>query len=201
MEAGLYFVWENSELVYVGESGNTKNRMSNLKNTPNHTLRRKIGISLGFILNSNKKFSATEETQLNQYCQNHCTMAFVTIPVGRREIEENYIFTYKPKYNQPSTRGRKRGEKGQNNIRLLICSYLSPILINCYLNPVSYERIIYLISPLYRHVSGAIFHTLFSKNFDDFLNITTYKEPSKIRREYLKSVRLILVCMVNAEFN
>ncbi|MFC5449148.1 hypothetical protein ACFPOG_12820 [Paenibacillus aestuarii] len=107
MEAGLYFVWENQDLVYVGESGNIKKRMANLKSTPNHTLRRKIGQSLGYTLQKNDMFLPLEEQHLNLYCSTHCEVAFVPIPVGRREIEENFIFRVsKPKYNQDSTRGR-----------------------------------------------------------------------------------------------
>ncbi|MBU0905237.1 MAG: GIY-YIG nuclease family protein [Firmicutes bacterium] len=44
--AGVYFVWEDDTVIYVGESANIQKRMSDLQRTRNHTLRRKIGKEL-----------------------------------------------------------------------------------------------------------------------------------------------------------
>ena len=41
-EAGIYLLWENGELCYVGETGSIRGRMQNLLNTLNHQVRRSI---------------------------------------------------------------------------------------------------------------------------------------------------------------
>ena len=42
-KAGVYAIFENGELVYVGEGASLSERLSKLKSTRTHTLRRKIG--------------------------------------------------------------------------------------------------------------------------------------------------------------
>lgn len=41
--AGVYFVWKDSELVYVGETSSIKKRMRDLKNKLHHTITRLEG--------------------------------------------------------------------------------------------------------------------------------------------------------------
>ena len=43
---GIYFVFHNDKVVYVGESANLYKRMKDLSSTYNHTLRRKLGKAL-----------------------------------------------------------------------------------------------------------------------------------------------------------
>ncbi|MGG0545266.1 hypothetical protein ABEY63_25670 [Priestia aryabhattai] len=85
---GLYFVWEHSEMVYVGETGSIRKRMLNIKNK-NHSLYTKLKEDL---------FDPARNFRI----------AFYPIKLGRREMED--IFTSDieaqragrptPKYNE-----------------------------------------------------------------------------------------------------
>lgn len=90
-EAGVYALYFNDELIYIGETADLKKRMKDLKNTYNHTFRRKIGFHLfsdaQIII---RKFSETIEIRLNLIFQNCFSVSFIQVNFGRSEIE-NYL--------------------------------------------------------------------------------------------------------------
>ncbi|MEH7130711.1 hypothetical protein V7103_21175 [Neobacillus drentensis] len=109
--AGCYFVWEGEHLVYIGETGNLRKRMRDLKNTLNHTLRRKIGSAMFSYhpeykpASSKRKFTETIEQGITNYCKTHLTVSYIPLTIGRKEVEETFLNRNpKPKYNSPSYR-------------------------------------------------------------------------------------------------
>lgn len=93
-ESGLYFVWEGSNLVYIGESATLDLRMGDIKKG-NHKLAESIG---------SKLFSP----------ENDFKVAFYPLKLGRKEMEELLTSSAEvsrsgrpqPKYNKK--RGNRR---------------------------------------------------------------------------------------------
>lgn len=89
--AGVYALYFNDELIYIGETADLNKRMKDLKNTYNHTFRKKIGFH--FFNDAQiiiRKFSETIETRLNLIFQNCISVSFIQVNFGRAEIE-NYL--------------------------------------------------------------------------------------------------------------
>ena len=112
--AGVYFVWRESELVYVGETSNIKKRMGDLKKTLNHTLRRKIGKEYFSThkeylpATSKKKFSEVIEIGITNYCMEKLKVSYFPLSIGRKEVEESFVLgDSRPQYNSPNKRGVK----------------------------------------------------------------------------------------------
>lgn len=90
-KAGVYAVFYQNELVYIGESANLKERMKELKRTVNHSFRRKLGRHLEPNAEIVKgKFSPELELRLNDEYQNSISVSFIEVNFGRIEIE-NYL--------------------------------------------------------------------------------------------------------------
>lgn len=95
------------EVVYVGETGNLKDRIhKDMKNTLNHTLRRNIG-AYHFAdhpdyspATSKKKFAPSIEAIVTEYGREHLTVSYVVVHVGRLEVEEHLIQKHDPIYNK-----------------------------------------------------------------------------------------------------
>lgn len=110
--AGVYFVWKESELVYIGETSNIKKRMDDLKRTVNHSLRRKIA-KKHFSTHeeyppkrSIKKFSYAIENDITNYCKDNLRVSYFSLSIGRKEVEESFILSDPcPLYNSPNKRG------------------------------------------------------------------------------------------------
>lgn len=96
---GVYFIFENNELKYVGETGSLNGRMTDLLNTKNHTLRRSIGERNFFHIigytkaNSNQSYSPEIEEMLNHYMGSKLTVSCLPLEIGRKEFEEWVIET------------------------------------------------------------------------------------------------------------
>jgi len=111
-EAGVYIVFENGILCYVGETGSLRGRQRNLIRTVNHTLRITIGDLMfskeeGYIKDKRrKKFPDHIEEKLNSWMVNNITISFLPVPLGRKELEEMICDEEMPKYNR---RGRRMG--------------------------------------------------------------------------------------------
>lgn len=110
-QSGIYWVRNGDEVVYVGETGNLKNRVNmDLKYTLNHTLRRNIGTYHFadhpdyYPATSKKKFAPSIEALVTEYCCEHLTVSYVVVHVGRLEVEEHFIQQYDPIYNKKSLR-------------------------------------------------------------------------------------------------
>lgn len=93
-KAGVYTLREDAEIVYVGETGNLKGRMNDLLDSRHHTIRRTIGKKLfsthkGFIQATTRiKFPDEFEVLVNKHICNKLKIAYLTVELGRKELEE-----------------------------------------------------------------------------------------------------------------
>jgi len=106
--AGVYFGYLEGELSYIGETAELYSRMNDLRNTYNHTLRKKLGkIKLALELENNK-FSEQDESKLNNYMETNLTIKALAVNFGRKEIEDVLVEKYKTTLlNSVSLRGKK----------------------------------------------------------------------------------------------
>lgn len=109
-EPGVYAIFEREMLVYIGETGNIRRRIRDMRNTRNHQLRRNVG-GLNFSkikgyrkADSRTKFPAKIEKRLNRWIENKFKIRVLPLYLGRKEFEEYIYEEYKPKYNQKGRR-------------------------------------------------------------------------------------------------
>ncbi len=92
--AGVYILKQNDEIVYVGETGNLRGRMTDLLDSRNHTVRRTLGVKLfssheGFKqANAKTKFPQHIENLLDTHIGETMYLAYLNVPLGRKELEE-----------------------------------------------------------------------------------------------------------------
>lgn len=97
---GVYIIFENDELKYVGETGNLAGRMADLLNTKNHTIRRSIGERNFSKVKGYQKASAKQsyipaiEKKLNKYIESKLSVSCMPLDIGRKEFEEWVIERY-----------------------------------------------------------------------------------------------------------
>lgn len=104
---GVYAIFLFDELIYIGETSDIKSRMKDLKNTYNHTLRKKLGKSFfKDALIINQKFSEEIENRLNLIFQHGITISFIEVNFGRSEIENHLISRNQNLLNGTSRRGQ-----------------------------------------------------------------------------------------------
>lgn len=109
-QPGVYLFRDQSEIIYVGETGNICLRMDDLRRTVNHSLRRNIGNQLfthidGYAKATQKKrFVDTIEIMLNEHFQSKLTVAVLPVLLGRCELEELIIERHDPAYNKKGKR-------------------------------------------------------------------------------------------------
>jgi len=93
-KAGVYALKEENELVYIGETGNLRGRMTDLLDSRHHTVRRSIGkkffaLHEGFVPATTKnKFPDHIEILVNGHICNNLRIAFLPVSLGRKELEE-----------------------------------------------------------------------------------------------------------------
>lgn len=93
-EAGVYALRRGEQLLYVGETGNLRGRMLDLLDSRQHSVRRTLGTRLygdqeGFVkATANSKFPPQFEQLLNEYITSNLMIAYVIVPIGRKELEE-----------------------------------------------------------------------------------------------------------------
>jgi hypothetical protein len=93
-EAGVYALKEGGNLIYVGETGNLRGRMSDLLDSRQHSLRRTLGEKLyrghdGFLkATASLKFPSEIETLLDSHMVTNLSIAYLPVPLGRKELEE-----------------------------------------------------------------------------------------------------------------
>ena len=103
---GVYAIYLDNILVYIGETADINLRMKDLKNTYNHTFRRKLGNR--FYPNAQiigNKFPDEIELSLNLIFQNRITISFIEVNFGRSEIENYLISLHTNLFNSISRRG------------------------------------------------------------------------------------------------
>ena len=110
--AGVYSIFDNNKLIYIGESGNLKKRLKDLRRTKNHSFRRKLGELLFSHLKTYKpattvdNFPSNIETKLNLYVEQNLYIKPAPINLGRTEVEEQAI--EKNKNKLLNTRGKRK---------------------------------------------------------------------------------------------
>jgi len=107
---GVYVFRDKKKLIYVGETGSLRGRMKDMIDTRNHVLRRNIGNKLyneieGFErATSSKKFIEIIEDMLNNHIRENLTVCYMTVELGRKELEEKIQKEFEPEYNQKGLR-------------------------------------------------------------------------------------------------
>lgn len=97
-EPGIYAIFENGDrLIYIGESGNLKDRMNEINRTVNHSFRKQFGHLRFNGIKSTKKFADDIEILLDEYFVNNLYVSFLPINFGRLEIETFLIGKYQEK--------------------------------------------------------------------------------------------------------
>lgn len=92
--AGVYILIQDKKIVYVGESGNLRGRMTDLLDSRHHTVRRTIGRKYyssqeGFKTATSKtKFPAHIEALVNSHICERFYMPYLEVSIGRKELEE-----------------------------------------------------------------------------------------------------------------
>jgi hypothetical protein len=109
-QPGVYAAFENSKLIYLGQTSDLRARMSDIRRTYNHTLRKKIGLSKlkGAIIKN--KFSDEIEKKLTDYMVTNISFTHHELHFGRLEVESKLVSKYNNSdefYNSNSVRGIK----------------------------------------------------------------------------------------------
>lgn len=94
-EAGIYAIFDNEQLIYIGETASIRKRMGDLRRTINHTFRRKLGFELsGIKYSSKQKYTVEIENAINQYYIQNLRVVPVYLNFGRSEVESYIIRKY-----------------------------------------------------------------------------------------------------------
>ncbi len=85
---GIYALFEGKDkLLYVGETGNLRERMNDINRTVNHSFRRKLGLIKFGGIKSKTKFSNEVENQLDIFYTENLYVSILEVNFGRIEIE------------------------------------------------------------------------------------------------------------------
>ena len=109
---GIYAIFEDKELIYVGESGCLKERVGDLFRTRNHSFRRSFGAErfsefAGFEPATTKRgFTPEIEAALTKLCGDRLSILIVPVAFGRKEIEEQFVAAGGKLRNKRGQRGR-----------------------------------------------------------------------------------------------
>ena len=87
---GIYGIFMDGELKYIGETANFKARMREVHRTYNHSFRKKLGRSLNATLVKNR-YDIEIEKQLDVIFEKSISVSFVHINYGRLEIETKLV--------------------------------------------------------------------------------------------------------------
>ena len=90
----IYALYENENLVYIGETGDLLKRMSDVTRTVNHSFRKEIGAKKFEGLKSSKKFDDITENKLDNYFDESLFISFIEVDFGRLEIETYLVDKY-----------------------------------------------------------------------------------------------------------
>jgi hypothetical protein len=93
--SGVYVIWDNEKPIYVGETSGLKSRMSDLMRPINHAFTKKI----------DNKIETQSLDELRTYMSDKYKLSYISIDLGRSEIEEYLILRWrKTLINKPTTR-------------------------------------------------------------------------------------------------
>lgn len=94
-DAGVYVFKEDERIIYVGETGNLRGRMTDLLDSRNHVVQRTIGSKFYSDHVLFKKASASEkfpdaiEALVNAHICGRLEVSYVAVNLGRKELEEH----------------------------------------------------------------------------------------------------------------
>lgn len=103
---GVYAIFLLDELIYIGETADLKARMKDLRNTYNHTFRKKMGLCIFDTPQIvNNKFTDEIEAHLDLIFRKCIDIAFINVNFGRTEIENYLVQKYPNLLNSNAVRG------------------------------------------------------------------------------------------------
>lgn len=111
IKPGVYALFEEDSICYIGETGCLKKRMRDMFDSRNHVIRRKLGLRLfsthkGYIkADASNKHDHQTEALINDYMKTKMKLVCLPILWGRKEFEEYIMDHYSPVYN---TRGQRK---------------------------------------------------------------------------------------------
>lgn len=96
---GVYSLYEKVgggkyTLLYIGESGNLRERMTDICRTVNHTFRRQLGHRRFSGVKTSRKFEKEIETLLDIFFDESLYVSFLKVNFGRTEIESFLVTKY-----------------------------------------------------------------------------------------------------------
>lgn len=92
---GVYVLWKGDSPIYVGETSGIFSRMSDLMRPVNHAFTKKISIETNI----------KDLKLLRKYISTNYTLSYITVDIGRSEIEEYLILRWRNTLiNKPTTR-------------------------------------------------------------------------------------------------
>ncbi|MGY1449749.1 GIY-YIG nuclease family protein [Pseudomonas chlororaphis] len=109
-DPGVYCIYEDDALIYVGETGSLKARMQDLFKTVNHSFRRSFGKAKFSHLegvtrvSAKDKFPEDVEVLVTKYMEENLRVVILPILIGRKEVEESIVRGFAPIFN---SRGRR----------------------------------------------------------------------------------------------
>jgi hypothetical protein len=112
-KAGVYAIKHDADIVYVGESGSLGGRMKDLLDSRNHTIRRSIGKKYFskhaeyHKATSSICYAPSIEQLINKFINDKMTVAFIEMPLGRKELEDYLMGTINIKLRLNIRTGRK----------------------------------------------------------------------------------------------
>lgn len=111
---GVYALYEKVDsdyiLLYIGETGNLRERMSDICRTVNHTFRRQLGQERFFAVKTSKKFTPEIETLLDTFFDENLYVSFLKVNFGRTEIETYFVTKYQSILLKSETRRKLKIE-------------------------------------------------------------------------------------------
>lgn len=109
-DSGVYMLFEDEQLVYVGESGSLSGRVMDMLNSRHHTVRRALG-ELRF-KNVSGYTKATSSIKYPEHIEKLVEetmkgfkISVLPITFGRKEFEEYVESKFKPELNRKGKRG------------------------------------------------------------------------------------------------
>lgn len=121
-DAGVYALKRGEQLIYVGETGNLRGRMLDLLDSRQHSVRRTLGARLygdqeGFVkATASSKFPPQFEQLLNEYITSNLMVAYVVVPIGRKELEEFVDKSMGDSEHRLNKRSKRKGLQGKRGI-------------------------------------------------------------------------------------
>jgi hypothetical protein len=109
-DSGVYMLFEDGKLVYVGESGSLSGRVTDMLNSRHHTVRRAFGeLRFKDVLGYKKATSSIKYPEhiekLVEETMRGFKISMLPVPFGRKEFEEYIESKHKPELNRKGRRG------------------------------------------------------------------------------------------------